>query len=128
MLALGSDASLKAAAEQELADPVDPIAQITLGDTWWDLAESADDATNVAFKRRAGCWYERAKPNITSALLQSKLALRLDEIGKDEASRAAAESPTRPPRTETTETSSKKTHPALGYELRPHAADALRAG
>jgi hypothetical protein len=88
LLALGSDAALKAAATQELAGPTDPVAQIELADTWYELGESAEKETKTALLRHAGSWYKRAEPNVTTALQKAKLTQRLEEIEKLERSRS----------------------------------------
>ena len=80
MLALGSDAALKALAEKELAKPTDSDKQVELGDGWWALAEKDNGAARGRLRERAGYWYEQVLPNLTG-LMKAKVEKRLSEIG-----------------------------------------------
>ena len=78
MLALGSDEALKALAVQELQGVSDPAAQATLGDGWWDLAQTEQGAAKARLQQRARLWYAKALPNLTG-LVKTKVQQRLEE-------------------------------------------------
>jgi WD40 repeat protein len=62
---LGSDATLKALAERDLAKPAKANDQLALGDAWWDLAEKEKDPAQRNLQRRAAYWYGLAYPELT---------------------------------------------------------------
>jgi hypothetical protein len=78
MLALGSDAALKKLAAQDLQGSGTPDGQVRLGDGWWDLAASSEDATKGRVLGRAVFWYKRAMPQLTG-LEKDKVEKRLQE-------------------------------------------------
>ena len=78
MLALGSDEALKALAVQELQGVSDPAAQATLGDGWWDLAQTEQGTAQQRLQQRARLWYAKALPNLTG-LVKTKVQQRLEE-------------------------------------------------
>jgi hypothetical protein len=80
MLALGSDAALKALAVKELKSPDTTDAQVELGDGWWDLGQSKKGPEKQALMRRAGAWYGRARANLNPGLIQAKVEKRLRDI------------------------------------------------
>ncbi len=82
MLALGSDPGLKAIATQELKGATSPEAQVALGDSWWDLADTKEGEEKTVLLLRAGYWYRQAEPHVASALVKAKLERQLAEIGK----------------------------------------------
>jgi hypothetical protein len=65
MLAKGSDAKVRAAAQEDLKNPTDALAMVKIGDGWWALASQE---TNRLYKQqlelRATHWYQRALPNL----------------------------------------------------------------
>ncbi len=78
--AKSASAELRAAAQRELAaPPQDANAQVDLADDWWSLADAADSQTRPHWLTRAAYWYERARPAVTSPIVQAKVAKRLDE-------------------------------------------------
>lgn len=81
-LARGSDENLKRVAQQELdAAPREPADQVKRGDGWWDVAQQAPDtAWKQALQTRAALWYEKARPNLTSPVMQQKVDNRLKQI------------------------------------------------
>jgi len=80
-LAQSSDERLMALAQRELKEtPSDVSEQIKLADAWWNLAEATADETKHALALRAGSWYERALPNVSSAMDRDQLTKRLREI------------------------------------------------
>jgi formylglycine-generating enzyme required for sulfatase activity len=81
-LAKGSDATLKALAERELAFPQSAEAQVDLADAWWDTAQQAKAETRTPLWLRAGYWYQQAQPQLTRVLTKTKVAMRLEEIAK----------------------------------------------
>jgi hypothetical protein len=64
MLAMGSDAKLKAPAGKDLAEPKDAAAQVEVGDAWWDLAEAEKGRPKYNLQQRALHWYRLALPNL----------------------------------------------------------------
>ena len=84
MLALGDDPALKVPAVKELVGADSPDAQVALGDAWWDAAQSKEGRERDSLLLRAGHWYERAQPKVTSGLSKVKLDQRLEEMAKIE--------------------------------------------
>ena len=82
MLALGSDAALKAVALMELrgADPAEQ--QASIGDAWWDAAETRQGAERDTLRLRAGFWYRQAAPKLAGGLAGLKIKQRLAEVEK----------------------------------------------
>jgi hypothetical protein len=78
MLAKGSDAKLKAIATAELKNPQQAAEQAQLGDSWWDLADVANEPIKGQLKRRAAHWYSRAIPGL-SGFAKAKIERRLGE-------------------------------------------------
>ncbi|MCY3019662.1 MAG: hypothetical protein NTW87_11620 [Planctomycetota bacterium] len=79
MLAKGNDASLKAAAERDLAKPVSPGDVAALGDAWWDAAEKATGATKARLQERAAGLYTRALRGL-SGFAKTKLEKRIAAV------------------------------------------------
>jgi len=79
MLALGSDARLKALAEKEIAGATSAEEEVTLGDGWWELAQAEEGNARKSMMLRAGSWYQAARAEI-SGLVQVKIDRRLEEI------------------------------------------------
>jgi hypothetical protein len=82
MLALGSDPVLKELGRKELEGAGSPEEQAKMGDGWWDAAAERRGLQRDAMMRRAGFWYEQARPKVTAVLLSAKLSKRLEEIAK----------------------------------------------
>jgi len=80
MLARGDDPALKAVAAKELEEPTSPEAQAALGDAWWDLAETKTGRQRDSCLLRAGHWYERAGPQLSSMLEKLKVRKRMEEV------------------------------------------------
>lgn len=76
----GGDPKWKSAAELEQANPTDAMAQVAIGDAWWDIAQKESGALKTAIQAHAGEWYERAQPMLTSALKKQQITKRLEEI------------------------------------------------
>jgi hypothetical protein len=83
-LAKSSDERLQRVAQQELASPPqDAVEQVKLGDGWWDAAQQTDDAPlKKVLLRRAGTWYDKARPGLNSPVMQQKVDNRLKQIGE----------------------------------------------
>jgi hypothetical protein len=79
MLALGSDEKLKALATKELEEPSDTQTQVSLGDGWWDLAETEEGIATKHLLQRATYWYKMASPQLTG-LLRAKVDKRLGSV------------------------------------------------
>jgi formylglycine-generating enzyme required for sulfatase activity len=82
MLALGSDAALKAAAIKDLRGADSADEQAAIGDAWWDLAETKQGEERDTLRLRAGYWYRQAEPNLSGGLARLKIKQRLEEISK----------------------------------------------
>ena len=79
-LAKGSDPALKALAEEELSSPPkDPEGQVKLADAWWEQAQGAQGESRRGLLRRAGHWYDQARPGLTG-LMKTRVEKRLAEI------------------------------------------------
>ena len=77
LLSKSSDAPWKAAAEQDLSNPVDFKSQTAAAAAWQELAESSPDLS--ALLARAYRWYERARAAAPAAE-QAAIQKQLDEI------------------------------------------------
>ena len=76
MLALGSDATLKALAEKAVAGVNSADEQAKLGDGWWDVATKLTGTTKSTVQAEAGKWYRMAVPSLTGfakARVESRL-------------------------------------------------------
>ena len=82
MLALGSDAALKAVALMELRGTDSAEGQAAIGNAWWDAAETRPVAERDTFRLRAGTWYRQAAPKLAGGLAGLKVKQRLEEIAK----------------------------------------------
>jgi hypothetical protein len=80
MLALGSDSTLKALAEKELAEPKSADEQAKLADGWWTAAEKEEGTTRRHIHSQAAHWYRRALPDLTG-LDKARAEKRLEEPG-----------------------------------------------
>ncbi|MCY3023674.1 MAG: formylglycine-generating enzyme family protein [Planctomycetota bacterium] len=90
LLTKGTDAALKALAETELAQPAVGTEQISVAESWWDLAEKEPaKQQKAAMQGRAKFWYEEALPSLTG-LAKVKAEKR---IAAANAARAASPSP-----------------------------------
>ena len=99
-LALGSDAALKALAEQELANPDSLDAKVALANAWWDLGGKLKEGMDRLARLRAGYWYRIVLDELPEGLQKAVVQKRLEEAAALEAaappSRAAAKSRLRP--------------------------------
>lgn len=82
MLALGSDAALKAAAIKDLRGANSADEQAAIGDAWWDLAETAQGQERDTLRLRAGFWYRQAEAKLAEGLAALKVKQRLGELEK----------------------------------------------
>ena len=82
MLALGSDAALKAAAIKDLRGANSADEQATIGDAWWDVAEAKQGEERETLRLRAGFWYRQAEPKLAGGLAALKVKQRLAELEK----------------------------------------------
>jgi formylglycine-generating enzyme required for sulfatase activity len=82
MLALGSDAALKAVALMELRGADSAEQQAAIGNAWWDAAETRQSAERDSLWLRAGTWYRQAEPKLAGGLAGLKIKQRLAEISK----------------------------------------------
>jgi len=82
MLALGSDAALKAVALMELRGADSAEQQAAIGNAWWDAAETRQSAERNTLRLRAGVWYRQAEPNLTGSLAGLKVKQRLEQLAE----------------------------------------------
>ena len=81
-LAKGSDATLKALAEAEIApgrDASNSAEMLKLADLWYQGASAADVSRRADLLRRAAYWYRTAQPEL-QGFSKSKSQRRLEEI------------------------------------------------
>jgi len=79
MLALGTDAALKALATQENAGVTSADAQLKLGEGWWSVAAKESGLAKRNISTHAATWYELALPTVTG-LVKGKVEKRLKDI------------------------------------------------
>jgi formylglycine-generating enzyme required for sulfatase activity len=82
MLALGSDAQLKAVAAKDLAGAKSAEEQAALGHAWWALAEKLQGPERDALRLRAGFWYQQAEPTLAGSLPGLIVNQRLEALSK----------------------------------------------
>ncbi len=90
-LARGSDATLAALANADLAAPAEWAKQAKIGNGWWDLAAKKNDAEKDILLRRAVFWYEKAQSAGVAGLTKVKIEKRLEEFAKMEQEAAEKE-------------------------------------
>ncbi|MCI0683235.1 MAG: WD40 repeat domain-containing protein [Gemmataceae bacterium] len=79
LLAMGSDETLRALANKDLAKPQAAKDQLALADGWWELAAKEKDPAQLALQRRARHWYEQAIGGL-AGLNRTKAARRIDLV------------------------------------------------
>jgi hypothetical protein len=101
MLALGSDAKLKDVAVKDLRGANSAEEQASIGDAWWELAETQQGSERDLLRLRAGFWYQQAEPKLAGDLAGLKIKQRLEELKKAgreiPAASGSAPEPSRPP-------------------------------
>jgi hypothetical protein len=80
LLVKASDAKWKTAAELEQAMPTDAMAQVAIGDAWWDIGQKETGTVKLALLTHAAQWYEQALPSLSSALKKQVVAKRIEEL------------------------------------------------
>jgi hypothetical protein len=78
-LVKGSDEELKDAAAKDLMNPKDATKQVTVGDSWWDLAKKEQGLAQRNVQDRAVYWYKKALPKL-SGLTKARVEKRLEEL------------------------------------------------
>lgn len=78
-LARGSDKALKAIADQELAEPTEPLAQAGLGSAWREWGANKPEPLKGRSIERAIIWIKKALPN-ANGLDRAKLEKDLREL------------------------------------------------
>jgi hypothetical protein len=79
LLAHGSDADYKAAAEMELLRPASAPQQVELADKWYDLGKKARPGARESLLARAFSWYKQAESTMTG-ITKQRIAQRIEEI------------------------------------------------
>jgi hypothetical protein len=79
ILALGTDAALKALAAKDLAGVSGADAQVVLGDSWWDVGEKETGLERDRVREHATDWYDQALPSL-EGLAKVKVEKRLKEV------------------------------------------------
>ncbi len=82
MLAKCGNASLKSLAEKDISAPTDPIAQVAVGNGWWDLSEQEEGPAKVHLQAHAADWYQKAIPKV-SGLNKAKAEKRVAEVAAE---------------------------------------------
>ncbi|MGA2064245.1 MAG: trypsin-like peptidase domain-containing protein [Thermoguttaceae bacterium] len=78
MLARGSDAELKSAAEKDQANPESPEDRLAVGDRWWELGEKLEGDEQESMRARALKWYQDSIANLTG-LTHARVEKRLEQ-------------------------------------------------
>ncbi|MCY3020615.1 MAG: formylglycine-generating enzyme family protein [Planctomycetota bacterium] len=69
--------TLKTLAAKDLAQPTEAVAQVEVGDGWWDMSEKeTGKEAKAAFQARARFWYGKAQASL-SGLTKTKVEKRL---------------------------------------------------
>jgi len=89
MLSVGSDKTLAALAQAELAVPATPDEQVKVADAWWDTSLAASAVIKSNTQRHAGEMYAAALPKL-SGLAKVRVEKRLKELEGTAAAPAAA--------------------------------------
>jgi|GEM_PF-3108129 hypothetical protein len=79
LLAHGSDADYKAAAEMEMLRPAGAPQQVELADKWYALGKKGRPGARESMLARAFSWYKQAEPSITG-ITKQRIAQRIEEI------------------------------------------------
>lgn len=79
-LVKGNDPAWKAAAELETTKANDANGMVAAGDAWWEIAEKQSGPIKTTLLLHVGGLYERAQPNVTSALTKQLITKRLATI------------------------------------------------
>src|SRR5262249_11506693 len=80
MLVKGSDENLNTLAEKDLAKPTDGGERVSVGDGWWELAETeVVKARKAKIRQRAAYWYRLARPSLQGLAL-TKIDRRLESL------------------------------------------------
>jgi formylglycine-generating enzyme required for sulfatase activity/outer membrane biosynthesis protein TonB len=78
LLALGSDATLKRLAEQELkSPPTQADDQLALAEVWWEIAQDCRRSQANTVRGHAGQWYQQAFAALPAGPLRSNVEKRL---------------------------------------------------
>jgi hypothetical protein len=80
MLAICSDADLKAVALQELANPTEDTQRVEVADAWYNASKKGSSKEKNAELARAQHWYQQAKS--LSGVLKERVSQRLAEIDR----------------------------------------------
>lgn len=64
-LAKSDDPKIQQAATDDLKNPTAAEAQLSLAETWWQLADQSRKSEQAALRRRAGHWYRQALPELS---------------------------------------------------------------
>ncbi len=126
LLAKGTDEGLKAMAAQDAAGAEDANGRIVLANGWWDLAQHEDGLAKKQLELRAAQWYRLALVGLSGQVradVEARLAgiearYRLPEPTANPDPGAGDEKLEQPKKPD-------NIHPALGYELKAHAKDAV---
>ncbi|HWE04236.1 MAG TPA: hypothetical protein VG326_17655 [Tepidisphaeraceae bacterium] len=89
MLAKGSDPTLKALAESDLAPPTDADAQLALGQKWGELAGRDTTFARAQLRQRATYWYALAEAGL-GGLKKVLAQRRIADLNRSDASDPAS--------------------------------------
>lgn len=80
LLALGSDATIKALAGREAAGVASVDDEVRLGDGWWDAANALSGISRTNVQAHVAQWYDAAVLDLDKGLIRTKIEKRLAEI------------------------------------------------
>ncbi len=80
MLALGSDAALKALAQAEIAGAATADEQVKLGDGWWNASQKEGGLAVQQLQQHAATWYAAAAPGL-AGLAKARVEQRVASLG-----------------------------------------------
>lgn len=83
LLAGGSDIAYRSAAQADLANPIEPTAQLQVGHGWWDLAPAEPWLIRRNFRLHAAGWYRKSHVRL-SGFSRSLVEQRLADIDAED--------------------------------------------
>lgn len=83
-LSRSPDPALGLLAQNDLADPRQPDAQLAVADSWWAMADAETGRARQQIRLHALWWYKLAEPNLTGAD-KARVQTRLAEGGDPDA-------------------------------------------
>ncbi len=82
LLVKGLDPAFLTAAEKDLSNPKDPLAQADLADGWWQAGENLNGLEKSSLRLRSGQWYAQCASRLPSAARETALQ-RLESLAAE---------------------------------------------